>query len=204
MKDIAFDAWLTYWGPVNIFDPVVASWPSMIVTLEEMLPEVVANEELTTEEVTSKLVTLVERLPDVVAKELDKFVKLVSSVVSLVLKLEDCAANEAEAVVKVLILVSSPVNLVERLADWAANDPEADVKVLEVASKFDVLMLNEADDWAYEAEVITYELLNARYELEIADEPVIPVTSTPFTINEPVMTALLINIWYSSFYINSF
>ncbi len=40
---------------------------------------------------------------------------------------------------------------------------------------------------AYEAEV-------ARYELDIADEPVIPATSVPFTINEPVMTALLINI----------
>ena len=102
------------------------------------------------------------------------------------------------------MFASSVVNLVERLAESAANELEADVKVLEVASKFDVLMLNEADDWAYEAEVITYELLNARYELEIADEPVIPVTSTPFTINEPVMTALLINIWYSSFYINSF
>ena len=92
------------------------------------------------------IVTLEEILPDVVAKELDKFVKLVSSVVSLVLKLEDCAANEAEAVVKVLILVSSPVNLVERLAESAANELEADTKVLEVASKFDVLMLNEADD----------------------------------------------------------
>ena len=33
-----------------------------------------------------------------------------------------------------------------------------------------------------------------RYELDIADDPVIPATSVPFTMNDPVMTALLINI----------
>jgi hypothetical protein len=38
------------------------------------------------------------------------------------------------------------VNLVDNEADCAANEPEADTRVLAVASKFPVLMLNEADD----------------------------------------------------------
>jgi hypothetical protein len=74
----------------------------MIVTLEERLPEVVAKEELTVEEVDSKLVTLVLKLPLAVAYE------------------ELTTANELEAEVKVLMLVSLVVTLVLKLAEEAA------------------------------------------------------------------------------------
>ena len=137
VKLIAFEAWFTYCGPVNTFDPVVAYCPSIKVTLPEIDPEVVANEELTTEDVTSKLVTLVERLPEVAAKE--------------ELTTEDVA--------------SKLVTLTETDAEDAANEDEADTKVLEVASKFPVLILKEADDWAYEAEVMAYDPEVTKYEL---------------------------------------
>jgi hypothetical protein len=60
------------------------------------------------------IVTLSEILPEVVAKELDKFVKLLSSVVSLVLKLALCAAKEEEAAVLVAMFVSSVTNLPDK------------------------------------------------------------------------------------------
>ena len=160
VKLIALLAWLTYCGPVNVLLPVVASWPSIRVTLPEIDPEVEANEEDTVEEVASRLVTLVDNDPEVV-------LKLVSSVVNLVLKEADCAANEADAFVKVVILASSAVNLVDNEADWAANELEADVRVLEVASKFPVLILKEPDVWAKEADVIAYDPEVTTYDAEV-------------------------------------
>ena len=89
----------------------------------------------------------------------DRYGQAPETVEEVASRLVTLVDNDPEVVLK---LVSSVVNLVDNEADWAANELEADIKVLEVASKFDVLMLNEADDWAYEAEVTKYELLSAR------------------------------------------
>ena len=69
VNDIAFDAWLINWGPVKLFEPVVAYCPSIKVTLPAIDPEVEANEEDTVEEVASRLVTLVDNDPEVEEKE---------------------------------------------------------------------------------------------------------------------------------------
>ena len=121
---------------MKLFEPVVAYWPSIKVTLPAIDPEVEANEEDTVEEVASRLVTLVDNDPEVV-------LKLVSAVVNLVLKEADCAANEADAFVKVVILVSFVVTLVLNEAEDAAYDPE--------------VITYDPEVMTYDPEVITYD-----------------------------------------------